>query len=136
MGKYEQAIDERERGDLLMGFNQNDVSERTARLRKAFERKGEKGYWQEHLAQDLRSMERPGIVFSPSVVASDYAQAGERDKALEWLEKAFQAREGQELTLLAVDPIWRKLYGDPRFSRLLERIGLPESPLDPMRQLR
>lgn len=63
MGKYEQAIDERERGDLLMGFNQNDVSERTARLRKAFERKGEKGYWQEHLAQDLRSMERPGIVF-------------------------------------------------------------------------
>jgi len=55
---------------------------------------------------------------------------------MEWLEKAFQAREGSELTLLAVDPIWRKLYGDPRFSRLLERIGLPDPPLDPMKQLR
>ena len=126
MGKYEEAIDERERGDLLMGYSQTDEAFRTAALRKAFRTEGEKGYWMEHLAQDIQAMKRPGIAFSPTVVAGDYAQAGEKDKALEWLEKAYQAREGQELTLLAVDPIWKNLYGDPRFSGILKRIGLPE----------
>jgi TolB-like protein/DNA-binding winged helix-turn-helix (wHTH) protein len=124
MGKYEEAIDERERGDLLMGFSQRDESYRTAKLRAAFRTKGEKGYWMERLAQDSRAMKRPGIAFSPMVVAWDYAQAGEKDKALKWLE----AREGAELTLLAVDPVWKNLHGDPRFSDLLKRIGLPEPP--------
>ena len=126
MGKYEEAIDERERGDLLMGFSQRDEYYRTAKLRAAFRTEGEKGYWMEHLAQDIRSMKRPGIAFySPIVVAGDYAQAGEEEKSLKWLEKAYQAREGAELTLLAVDPIWKNLHGDPRFLDLLKRIGLP-----------
>jgi TolB-like protein/DNA-binding winged helix-turn-helix (wHTH) protein/Tfp pilus assembly protein PilF len=126
LGKYEEAIDERERADLLMGFSQKDETERTASMRKAFETNGATGYWNERLAQDVESMHRPGIAFSPVVVAWDYAEAGEKDKAFEWLEKSYQAREGQELTLLAVDPIWKNLYGDPRFSDLLRRIGLPD----------
>jgi TolB-like protein/DNA-binding winged helix-turn-helix (wHTH) protein/tetratricopeptide (TPR) repeat protein len=125
MGKYEEAIDERERGDLLMGYGQKVESVRTARLRNALRTGGEKAYWKEHLAQDIQAMGRPGVVFSPTVVAADYAQGGEKEKALQWLEKAYLAREGQELTLLAVDPIWKNLDGDPRFSDLLKRIGLP-----------
>jgi len=57
-----------------------------------------------------------------------YALAGDKDKAFEFLEKAYKAREGSELTLLAVDPVWKNLHGDPRFSDLLRRIGLPELP--------
>jgi hypothetical protein len=71
-------------------------------------------------------LDSPGIAFSPVDLAFDYAQAGEKDKAFEWLEKAYQAREGEELTLLAVDPVWNNLHGDPRFSDLLRRIGLPQ----------
>ena len=37
-----------------------------------------------------------------------------------------EAREGEELTLLAVDPLFNSLHGDPRFSNFLRRIGLPE----------
>lgn len=55
-----------------------------------------------------------------------YARADEKDKAFEWLEKAYEAREGGELTLLAVDPVWNKLHGDPRFSDMLRRMGLPQ----------
>ena len=71
-------------------------------------------------------MERPGFSFSPVMMAYDYAQGGEKDKAFAWLEKAYDAREGGELTLMAVDPVWKNLHGDPRFSDLLHRLGLPQ----------
>jgi hypothetical protein len=45
-------------------------------------------------------------------MAFDYAQGGENDRAFEWPEKAYPAREGDELTLLAVDPVWINLHGD------------------------
>ena len=126
MGRYEEAIDEREKGDALYGWTQSAAAERAVALRRAFRNGGVKGYWKEHLAQDIESLKRPGIVFSPVDMAFDYAQGGEKDKAFEWLEKAYEAREGGELTLLAVDPVWNNLHGDPRFSDLLKRIGLPE----------
>jgi TolB-like protein len=130
MGKYEEAIEEREKGDSLYGWTQKEASDRAVALRNAYRRAGEKGYWKEHLVQDTVSLRRPGIAFSPVVMAFDYAQGGEKDKAFEWLEKSYEAREGGELTLLAVDPVWNNLYGDPRFSDLLKRIGLPNPPPD------
>jgi TolB-like protein/DNA-binding winged helix-turn-helix (wHTH) protein/Tfp pilus assembly protein PilF len=129
MAKYEDAINEREKGDALYGWTQKEASDRANALRNAHKRGGEKGYWKEHLAQDIESMKRPGLVFSPTNMAFDYAQGGEKDKAFEWLEKAYDAKEGGELTLLAVDPVWKNLHGDPRFSALLKRIGLPEADL-------
>ncbi len=60
------------------------------------------------------------------VIAQDYALAGEKDLAFQWLEKSMNAREGQELTLLAVDPMWNNLHGETRYLRLLRRIGLPD----------
>ncbi len=126
MGRFEEAIDEREKGDVLSGWTPKEAAERAASLSSALKTAGEKGYWRERLAQDIKSMQRAGNAFSPSVVAWEYAEAGEKDKAFEWLEKSYQAREGGELTLLAVDPVWNNLHGDPRFSDMLRRIGLPE----------
>ncbi len=59
------------------------------------------------------------------VIAQDYALAGEKDLAFQWLEKSFEAREGEELTLLAVDPVWNNLRDDSRYLSLLRRLGLP-----------
>jgi TolB-like protein/DNA-binding winged helix-turn-helix (wHTH) protein/tetratricopeptide (TPR) repeat protein len=125
-GKFEDAINENEKGQLLIGFTQQEASERAARVLRALRNGGEKGYWKERLAQDLHEMEKAGVRLEPSMIAEDYALAGEKDKAFEWLERAYEAREGGELTLLAVDPVWKNLHGDPRFSDLLRRIGLPE----------
>ena len=56
--------------------------------------------------------------------AGVYAGLGDKDKAFEWLEKAFQNKEDLGFTR------WRIHYGplrdDPRYKDLLKRMGLPE----------
>jgi len=51
------------------------------------------------------------------------AGLGDKDKALEWLEKAFQER-ADGLTWLNVEPMLDELRFDPRFRNLVDRIGL------------
>ena len=57
-------------------------------------------------------------------IARLYAHAGENDRALEWLEKAYEERE-IPLTHLSVGWDWDNLRNDPRFQDLVRRIGLP-----------
>ena len=52
-----------------------------------------------------------------------YYRLGEKDKAFEWLEKAYQGREA-ELAYLGVDPLWDDLRSDPRCVALLKKMGL------------
>ncbi len=52
-----------------------------------------------------------------------YAALGDRDRAFEWLEKAFEARVSP-LVFLAVDERVAPLRGDPRFAEYLKRLGL------------
>ena len=128
MGRYEDAIKENEKAQLLSGSTPEEATKRATMMRNALKGGGERGYWKEHLAQDLREAEKSGALAASSYMALVYALAGDKDKAFEFLEKAYRAREGSELTLLAVDPAWNNLHGDPRFSDLLRRIGLPELP--------
>ncbi len=57
-------------------------------------------------------------------VARLYAHAGDNDRAMEWLEKAYQQRE-TALTHAAVFWDWDDLRGHPRFQALLRRMNLP-----------
>jgi TolB-like protein/DNA-binding winged helix-turn-helix (wHTH) protein/tetratricopeptide (TPR) repeat protein len=52
-----------------------------------------------------------------------YAGLGDRDRAFEWLEKAYREHAG--LGEVGVDPRWDSLRGDPRFADLTKRMGLP-----------
>jgi TolB-like protein len=52
-----------------------------------------------------------------------YAGLGEKDEALNWLEKAYEER-ADGLTWLNVDPMLDDLRPDPRFQKLVRRIGL------------
>ena len=58
-------------------------------------------------------------------VAAVYAGLGEKDKAFEWLEKDFQARDGR-LTTFRWEIQFEPLRDDPRFKDLLKRMNLPE----------
>lgn len=60
---------------------------------------------------------------APESLAAAYARLGDKDHAFQWLEKAFESRS-PSLILLNHDPQFENLKSDPRFSRLLERIGL------------
>ena len=56
------------------------------------------------------------------VIAGVYAALGEKDEAIEWLEKAYKQREFG-VFFLKVDPTFDSLRSDERFKDLLRRIG-------------
>jgi TolB-like protein/Tfp pilus assembly protein PilF len=59
-------------------------------------------------------------------VAGVYAALGENDAAFEALDKAYQQRDMQ-LVSLKVDPTLDELRSDSRFSALIQRVGLPRN---------
>jgi len=58
-------------------------------------------------------------------VAEALAWRGEKDKAFEWLERAYRQRDGG-LAEVKVDLLLDRLHGDPRFRALLKKMNLPE----------
>jgi eukaryotic-like serine/threonine-protein kinase len=59
----------------------------------------------------------------PTQIARLYAHAGDKDHALEWLEKAYQERL-PAMVHLGVDPDWSSLRSEPRFQDLMHRLNL------------
>jgi hypothetical protein len=51
---------------------------------------------------------------------------GDRDKALEWLEKGYDERSIASTVpgMIKVDPVFDPLRSDPRFTNLLRRMNL------------
>ncbi|MFB3126378.1 MAG: protein kinase, partial [Candidatus Acidiferrales bacterium] len=58
-------------------------------------------------------------------IARMFAHAGDKNSAIQWLEKAYQARESP-LIRLGVFWDWDDLRSDPHFQSLLRRMNLPE----------
>jgi len=56
-------------------------------------------------------------------VAVAWLRFGDKARALQWLEKAYQERSNS-MAYLGVDPLVDPLRSDPRFQDLLRRIGL------------
>lgn len=63
---------------------------------------------------------------SPITFARIYCGLGDTNKALDFLEKAYEARDGG-VTALNAQWQWAKLRSSPRFTRLLEKIGFEEN---------
>jgi serine/threonine-protein kinase len=74
----------------------------------------------EQLIEALKS--RPYV--SPVDIATVYTGLGERDRAFEWLERGFSGR-AYGLVFVATDPRFEPLRGDPRFTALVRKVGLP-----------
>ncbi len=63
----------------------------------------------------------------PTVIALVHVGLDEHELALDWLERAVQLR-ALHTPMMSLDPRYAPLRDDPRFQRLLERIGLPRGP--------
>ena len=59
----------------------------------------------------------------PLNVAMVHNGLGDDDEAIAWLERAYEERDVR-LVYVCVDPKWDRLREDPRFSLILERMGL------------
>ncbi len=61
-----------------------------------------------------------------TVIAGIYANLGEIDKALEWLESAYEEHSGY-LISINDDFTFDNLRSEPRFRALLKKIGFPDA---------
>ncbi len=58
-------------------------------------------------------------------VAMNYAYRGDRDLALQWLERAYQQKDSGFIEIVG-EPLFKSLVGDSRFKAILSKINLPE----------
>lgn len=72
--------------------------------------------------RELHELARDEYVF-PDYIAFVHAGLGANEAALEWLERAYDDRSSR-MIVLAVDPMFAALRGEPRFERLLARLKL------------
>ncbi|HEX6126955.1 MAG TPA: winged helix-turn-helix domain-containing protein [Pyrinomonadaceae bacterium] len=116
-GRTEEAIAEFERAIPLSG----DSPDEAASLAIAYVVAGR----QEDATGILRDLEAgTGRAYTPpALIAATYAALGESDKAFDLLERAFRERDSL-LVYLKVEPMFDPLRSDPRFAKLLARIGL------------
>ena len=119
IGRYEEAIAEFEKAIPLLKGN----PEATAALGHAYAVSGQKGEAQKVL-EELREYSKRQYV-SPDNQALIYAGLGEKSKAIEQLQKAYEERAGQ-LIYLNVDPRFDSLRSDARFQDLKRRVGLAQ----------
>jgi TolB-like protein/Flp pilus assembly protein TadD len=117
MGQYQNAISQLTNGRLLSGDESTvkRAASQDVALRKAFAADSAAGFWQ----QLLKSGREIGEFDSPQL----YARLGDKQKALEWLDRNYEERRALG-TLLNVDPAFDSLHSDQRFGDLVRRIGL------------
>jgi TolB-like protein/Flp pilus assembly protein TadD len=116
---YREAIAELEKAVELS--NRND--EALARLGKVLGNSGRKQESRKLLGELVERSKRRYV--SPYLVALIQIGLGERDHAIASLERGYINRD-QWMLYLKVDPQMDDLRTDPRFRKLLQRVGIPE----------
>lgn len=115
-GMYRDAIASRQMRRKLVGVDSTESEV----LRRAASAADRQTYWQARLAQELEEAKAEGPASFD--LAEIYAQLGEKDKAFEWLEKAFEQRT-YTMMYLKVAPNLDSIRSDQRYVNLLGRLG-------------
>ena len=123
---YEDAIEEFKKGYALSArYSPEEAARRVTMLKNGYQKSGAKGYWEKNLELRIESAKR-GSMVSPTAMAQAYARTGDKDRAFEWLEKAYTERDQYLFYNLKVEKDFDSLRSDPRYANLLQRIGLPQ----------
>ena len=72
--------------------------------------------------QEIASLTSHPYVASDAVAAI-YLALDDKDQAVHWLERSFEARDFT-LVFITIDPLFDPLRSDPRFKRIVARMGL------------
>jgi eukaryotic-like serine/threonine-protein kinase len=75
--------------------------------------------------EQMKQIASGGRYISGYSFAVVYIGLGDKDKAIEQLERSFEYR-APDFLYVAVDPYFKDLHSDPRFVDLMHRAGLPE----------
>jgi tetratricopeptide (TPR) repeat protein len=91
-------------------------------MRRAYESKGLKGYWEKRLELETREEEEAGIYFTYNR-AKLHARVGNTKETLDWLEKAAEEHNSR-LMFIGVEMEFDKVRSEPRFQELLKEARL------------
>jgi TolB-like protein len=119
---YPQVIEEWKTYGRLSGYRL-DV-EFAAAMDEGFRSAGWKGALTK--AIEFRQAQRKNGYYSALIIATFYADLGDKEQAFHWLNIAYQEHDWLLISLntnFKFDP----LRSDPRFSELVHKIGLPQS---------
>jgi TolB-like protein/DNA-binding winged helix-turn-helix (wHTH) protein len=119
-GKLLDAISEYQKAIEMSNGNQDG----TASLAHAFAGIGRRAE-AEKILRGLEQKSKSAYV-SPYIIATVYAGLGEKDKAFEFLERAYQERSLDISWHLKADLRLDNLRSDPRFQDLARRVGYPQ----------
>jgi tetratricopeptide (TPR) repeat protein len=122
-GKFDEAIGEETKARLLASEEPKSVLKKEDELRKALKEGGPQGYWKKALERSRTVENPPEAYVGPYGSAILLARLGEKEKALNALEKALDERV-LAMTEIGVEPALDPLRGEARFQELLRRVGL------------
>ncbi len=112
-GDYAHAVEQRRDALMLSGAAQDAAS-----LANAYATGGAEAYWRKRV-----ELARRPPAASALDLAILYADQGDREAALKWLERAYQ-EHSPWLNFMACEPAFDSLRADPRFQKLGHQIGL------------
>lgn len=114
-GMYKEALAEWQKALDLYG--RKDIS---SALSRGYARSGYKGVRLEWL-KELKAEHMRGQSIA-HLIADTYHDLGDKNRALEWLQKSVQERD-EASAFLNTPPYWDDYRADPRFQAILRRMG-------------
>ena len=115
-GLYDKTVEEWLKNSPLENYSAEDI----AAWKQSYETGGIKGFLQKDI--EFRKIAAAKGRNQTLFIAMQYANSGNNEEALAWLERAFEERHSW-LGELEVEPTWDNLRSDSRFQNLLQRIG-------------
>ena len=116
-----EAIEMSRKATLAYGMQHEKAAQQSDDLRRAFSTGGARGYWQKKLEFANVSS---NFGADPYDIAVIYLHLGQKDSALEFLEKAEAKRGADQAFRINFDRRFDSVRSDPRFQALLRKLGL------------
>jgi eukaryotic-like serine/threonine-protein kinase len=121
--KYPETIQELKTYAELMG--DKNAAEFAAALDAGYRSSGWQGALRRGIEVSLAARKAKIGYVAPTNIAELYADLGDKDRAFEWLNTAFQERDFS-LSGIRTDDLFDSLRSDPRYAELVRKIGLPQ----------
>ena len=118
-GSHDEAIEE----CLKMDYFDQQLPDASLKIGFIMGSAGKKEKNREILNYQLEISEKEFV--RPTNFTILYMVLGEKDRALDWLERAYEQREGW-LVLLKVQPMFDPLRSDPRFQAVMDKMDFPD----------
>lgn len=114
-GDYDSAFEEIVKHRISGGATPKEIEAR----KETYAKFGWKGYCQKQI--ELIGQRDKKRYIEPYFVVWAYVRVGDKDQALDWLEKAFESRSGW-IPTIKFDPLLDDLRSEPRFQNLMRKV--------------